>query len=202
VLLYYGYTHPSVRDTTSQSLLEEIRDPGNSRAWRRFVDLYTPMIRKYARICGLRPDAVEDVTQECLQALVKRMPDFEYSPERGRFKSYLWTLVRNKIRSMNRGHRPEQARSSEMSRVPEPEPSEEQWEKLWQRTHLKYCLKKLEGRFEPKTMEAFREYVLKETPVEAVGDSLGMTPNQLYQAKNRILQRLKEEMRVLIGEEE
>ena len=39
---------------TPASLLERLRDPAAEDAWRRFVELYTPLLFYWGRKCGLQ----------------------------------------------------------------------------------------------------------------------------------------------------
>ena len=42
-------------DSTSSSLLTRLRRPGEPAAWRRFIDLYTPLLYHWACRMGLPP---------------------------------------------------------------------------------------------------------------------------------------------------
>ena len=54
---------------TRPSLLVRIRDNGDREAWRQFVDLYAPLVYKFARRRGLQDADAADLTQEVLQAV-------------------------------------------------------------------------------------------------------------------------------------
>ena len=58
--------------TTHASLLAQIRDPGDECAWRRFVDLYLPLIFQYARRRGLQDADARNVSQEVLAKVVDK----------------------------------------------------------------------------------------------------------------------------------
>ena len=45
----------SDENTTSPSLLEQIRDLDNSQSWDTFCDIYSPMLYDFCRIRGLQP---------------------------------------------------------------------------------------------------------------------------------------------------
>ncbi len=48
-------------DSTSLTLLERLRTASDDSAWRRFVDLYTPLLQLWARRAGLSEADAADV---------------------------------------------------------------------------------------------------------------------------------------------
>src|SRR5262245_43365444 len=84
-------------DTTRPSLLSRVRDTGNRSAWRDFDDRYGALIVHYCRACGLQHSDAEDVRQVVMLNLARSLPNFRYSRERGRFRSYLGRVVRNAV---------------------------------------------------------------------------------------------------------
>src|SRR5581483_7290468 len=83
--------------TTSPSLLEQLRQPTNQAAWRRFVQLYTPLLHHWARRLGLQDHDAENLVQEVLLTLLDVLPRFNYQPGK-RFRGWLWTVTLNKHR--------------------------------------------------------------------------------------------------------
>jgi RNA polymerase sigma-70 factor (ECF subfamily) len=188
-------------DRTNASLLRRVRDPDDRASWREFYGLYAPLLARYARQRGLTQADAEDVAQECMQALAKAMPGFDYRPSRGRFKGYLRTLANNKIVNLVRRKRPRLAQSGELvALVDSDAQSAEAWESTWTREHLAFCLKRVETRFAPETVAAFKHHVLDEWPVEKVSAALNLSANQVYLAKSRVTRRLRQEMTRLVGE--
>ena len=178
------YHNRSTMETTNQSLLRRVKNRSDAASWREFFDLYQPVLVRYARMRGLSRADADDVAQECLRVLTREMPRFDYSHSRGRFKGFLWTLANNAIGQMFRKRRPRVARSAEVAGLKErPEKSRADWDRLWHREHLKYCLARVEARFTPQTVAAFKLYALQECPVAEVSRRLGLTPNQVYLAK-------------------
>jgi hypothetical protein len=67
---------------TRASLLARVRDWGDDEGWREFHALYGPLIRNVARQSGLPESEADDVAQETLLAVAKKLPGFEYDPAR------------------------------------------------------------------------------------------------------------------------
>src|SRR5437764_5198815 len=88
--------------TTSISLLERLRQPGEAEAWQRFVDLYTPLLYYWACRLGLQEQDAADLVQEVFTLLVQKLPDFIYNRQKS-FRSWLRTVLLNKWRAYRRG---------------------------------------------------------------------------------------------------
>src|SRR4051812_16268875 len=81
--------------TTSFSLIGRLGDPRDGEAWGHFVTLYAPLLRAWVRpICGQDAD---DVIQEVLVVVTKRLPEFAHSRRMGAFRAWLRSVATNKI---------------------------------------------------------------------------------------------------------
>lgn len=186
-------------DTTNESLLVRVRNTRDSQSWREFDALYRPVLKRYARARGLKSPDAEDLAQECMRTLVKRLPTFEYCRRKGRFSSWLHTVANNQINKLLSRRRLGRADTSVLKALAQPEDELVLWERVWLREHLKFCLRAVGDEFAPKTMQAFERTVLDDIPVERVCETLGMNRNQVYLARSRVLRKLKEKMSELIG---
>ena len=186
--------------STSVTLLERVRNPRDGRAWREFFRLYFPVLKKYARRRGLAASEADDIAQDCMESLAEHMPGFCYSPGRGRFKSYLRTMVDNRIANRRRRKHMRQARTGELEALPAGEAARQAWDEVWLREHLAYSIARLESRCSNDTVNAFRLYALQDWPVEKVCAALGLSANQVYLAKSRMIRRLRQELAALVGD--
>lgn len=176
---------------TRSSLLRRVRNLGDRSAWREFDTLYRPLITGYALRAGMGPDAAEEITQQCLAAIVAAIHKFQ---ERVSFRAWLRGMVRRKIADyLADRSRHRRADTVVIMQTPDDgEGPDELWEKEWNRAHLLYCVESLRSEFAEHTFEAFVLYVLHSLPVPQISTRLGMTPNQIYVAKSRVLQRIRE----------
>jgi RNA polymerase sigma factor (sigma-70 family) len=71
-------------------------------AWEEFFYIYNPVIRSYAVSCGAPTADLDDCTQEVWTTLVTKLGDFRYDPPRGRFLSWLFTVVHSKATDLHR----------------------------------------------------------------------------------------------------
>lgn len=188
-------------EKTRAALLLRVKDPRDESSWREFVEIYEPLLYRYARLRGLTHEDAQEVVQDSLTQLVQSMPEFEYSSHKGKFKGWLRCMANNKINDMFKRHRPVNAQTDDFRRPQESEPAaEEIWEEQWQRKHLRYCLKEVLAEASPSTRQAFELYVVMEWPVEKVMETLNISADQVYAAKSRITQRLRKRYKELSGE--
>ena len=64
--------------TTPPTLLERLRTTTDEAAWRRLVQLYTPLLFTWARRCGESEHDAADLVQEVFAVLVQTLPAFRY----------------------------------------------------------------------------------------------------------------------------
>ena len=80
---------------TSVTLIAKIRNLGpenDSAEWVRFWDSYSLAIRNFAAIKGGEENA-DDIVMSVLGKLVEVLRDGHYVPEKGKFHSYLATMI-------------------------------------------------------------------------------------------------------------
>lgn len=82
---------------TRRSLLTRLRNWDDEEGWRRFFDTYWRLIYGVARKAGLGDAEAQDVVQETVISVAKRMRQFRYDAGRGSFKSWLRLITRRRI---------------------------------------------------------------------------------------------------------
>lgn len=181
------------RSTTHTTLLARLANNEDATAWGEFCACYDDLIRGFARRRGLQPTDCDDVLQDVLVKLTRSMPQFRYNPTKGKFRGYLKTVV---IRCMidtsfqkhaDRAVEDIEAAAEAASMEPD---VEEAWEMEWRRYHLRQAMIAVATEFNARDIAAFEAYGVDGRDVNATADSLGMTADQVYQAKSRILKRV------------
>ncbi len=175
---------------TRASLLSRIKDLGDGASWEEFDKLYRPLLVRYAAARGLDKDESEEIAQQCMAAIVTGIEDFQ---RRKSFRGWLHGMIDNKVNDQLRKRRREQgALTADFEREQECEDNPALiWERQWNRTHLLYCLNRVRDEVAAVTFDAFEMYVIREMPVDAIVERLGVTPNQIYAAKHRVKDRIR-----------
>jgi len=78
---------------TGSVLLLLLSNPADPDCWNAFVERYAPKIYGWCRQRGLQEADAQDVTQEVLAQLVKKLRTFVYDPDKGSFRGWLKTLT-------------------------------------------------------------------------------------------------------------
>jgi RNA polymerase sigma factor (sigma-70 family) len=190
--------------TTHLSLLARVSDPGDTDAWRDFCARYEELIRGFARRRNVFGPDADDVVQDVLISLTKAMPGFQYDPAKGKFRSYLKTIVLRAIfkKSRQEAGTVDLDHLEELTRVAAcDENLDGVWEDEWRQHHLRAAMRGLEAEFNDSDRRAFQAYVVDGEDAKAVAERLGMSLDQVYQAKSRILKRLRELIAVQVADE-
>lgn len=190
---------PDESQVTRPSLLLRVRDNTDGAAWGRFVDEYTPLVYHFCRKRGLQPADAADVAQEVMKAAALALPRFEYQPQRGRFRDWLFRVTRNKLSDLVAARRRQPAGSGETAvhevLHAQPDPGErEAWDRAWMRQAFDSAAEAVRGEFEPATWQAFWESAVEGRPVKEVAQGLGLTAGAVYVARCRVLARLRDEV--------
>jgi len=75
-----------------QSLLLRAQN-GEENAWKDVTDLYRPLVFGWLNRQGVPASDLEDLSQEVLLSVVKHLPTFQFSGQRGAFRTWLRTIV-------------------------------------------------------------------------------------------------------------
>jgi RNA polymerase sigma-70 factor, ECF subfamily len=190
---------------TSATLLERLIDRSDSLAWRRLVDVYSPLIDGWLRRHGVPADDAEDLTQEVLEVVVREVSRFQHNGRVGAFRTWLRTITINCLRQSWRSRR-SQVQSSGSPDITgmlnQLEDPASDLSRLWDREHDQHVLKRLleliEPEFQPATWRAFRRQAIDGVPAETVATELGMTVNAVLISKSRVLSHLRRNAQGLV----
>lgn len=185
-------------DVTSMTLVARVQ-ANEDLAWRRLVDLYGPLIYSWARRGGLSTEDAADLMQDVFAVVAKAIRRFD-PKGRGRFRGWLWTITRNKIRDHYRRVEQAAARGGDtalrqLSELPE-EWSDDSSHATRNEVRSLYhrALELIRSDFQTQTWQAFWLSVVEERPTDQIAQQLGLSTNGVRQAKSRVLRRLRAEL--------
>ncbi len=169
--------------------MQRVKDRGDHMAWQEFYDLYGPLIYRYGRQRGLGRDDAEDIVSACLEKLTEALEEFEYTPERGTFKSWLKRLVYNAVTDHLRKKRPGSISDSRVDQFSTNH--DDDWDHAWQNEVMSLAVREAEKRVSAQSYQIFKLNVLDEWPAERISEAFGLTTDQVYRAKYKVLQVVK-----------
>lgn len=192
--------------STSTSLLRRVkaRDP---HAWQRLVNLYGPLVYRWAREAQLQDSDATDVMQEVFQAVSGAIERFRHDRPNDSFRGWLWTITKNKVRDHFR-ERADRADARggttaqlQIEHIPDLPPEEPSDTTAHAATNLpRRSLDLIRGEFKDRTWQAFWRIVVAGDKPADVAEDLGMSVAAVYTAKSRVFQRVRQELGGLLGE--
>jgi RNA polymerase sigma-70 factor (ECF subfamily) len=197
---------------TRHSLLSRLKDCDDQESWRDFFDTYWKLIYGVAIKSGMSDDEAQEVVQETVIAVAKKIPEFKTDPAFGSFKAWLLNLTRwriaDQLRKRQRQGRAQQHRSdrtstnsttSTIGKIQDPAGFELEhlWDEEWEKNLIDAAIEKVKRQVNPRHYQMFYLHVIKKQSVQQVVRSLGVNAGQIYLAKHRIGGLIKKEIKNL-----
>ena len=185
---------------TPQSLLDRICD-GERDAWRILLKIYEPLLRHWLRAAALQPADEDDLTQQILTVLVRKLTTFRHNGREGAFRAWLRSITMLEVAEF---HRRQAALLplhdlEKLDALPSPaDDLSRAWEVEYERHVLRGLLDLIEPDFTPSAWQVFRRIALEGIPPRTVAKEMGLTVNAVTLIKSRILRRLRQEARGLV----
>lgn len=192
------------QSTTHKTLLDRVAAGSDPGAWPEFCARYEELIRRFALRRGVMGPDGDDVVQDVLMALTKALPGFEYDPAKGKFRSYLKTVVIRTILKKSREKFGQVGLENleEATRAAADDADlDELWEQEWRQQHLRRAMKTVEVEFNANDLACFQAYVVNGEDAADVAARLGYSTAQVYQCKYRMMERLREVIAAQVEDE-
>jgi RNA polymerase sigma-70 factor (ECF subfamily) len=181
---------------TSLTWLGRLTSAPSGPDWRRLVDVYAPLIGDWLGRLGVPASDRDDLVQEVLLAVVRRVGDFEHRGA-GAFRAWVRGILANQARKFFRDRKHHPAHDPDQLADDRSELATR-----WDREHDEYlaarALAAVEGDFAPPTWAAFRRQVFDQAKPADVAAELGLSLNSVLLAKSRVLKRLRAELAGLV----
>jgi len=191
-------------EVTRQSLLLRVQT-GETNAWKDLTDLYRPLIIGWLNRRGVPASDLDDLSQEVLLSVVKHLPAFEHSGQRGAFRTWLRTILCSRTadywRGTNTGPQASGGSGATAALLEIADPDGElnrQWDDEHDRYVLQCLLDLVEEEFEPMTLRAFRRVAIDGVSGAEAAKELGLSVAAVYVAKSRVLHRIRQDAEGLI----
>jgi len=173
----------------------------NPAAWSRLVDRYGPVIYGWCRREGVTREDAFDLVQEVFAAIALHISGFRRDRPGDSFTAWLRAITRNMVcdhfrarrgRPAARGGSTAQRQMLEVPDVPS-ESADAGSSESPRGVEMPIELERVRSEFEPRTWEAFHRAVIRRQRPVRIAQELGMSVPAVYQAKSRVLRRLRRE---------
>jgi RNA polymerase sigma-70 factor (ECF subfamily) len=149
----------------------------------------------FARKHGLQDADAADFTQEVLRAVAGAVGQFDYDPQRGTFRGWLFKVARNRLRDFLDSRRRQCQGSGDTEThalLGQQQDLSDGWDQDYEWQLLTWAAEQIRGTVQDSTWQAFWQTTIEDRSGQEVAGALGMTIAAVYLAKSRIMARLKE----------
>ncbi len=190
--------------STRYTLLERAKQQSDSAAWEELIAVYRKYIYVIIRSMGISESDTDDVLQQVLVELWKYLPDYNYDPEKAKFRSWVARVTRNQVISFVRRQKSHlakldkaqaEAQENYLSSIRTPE-VEEIATKEWELFISNTAMQNVSKHFSAKAIEAFQLFSAGKK-VNEISEILEVKADSIYKYISRIKLKLVEEIQTL-----
>ena len=192
---------------TRLTLLQKLQNQYDSHAWEEFSNLYRSFIFAVLQKMNVDIQDAENICQKVMVQVWKKLPEFEYDKQKGRFRSWLAVITRNQAKTEMRDKyrhfdNPSSDRHQELSDLLDSW-SEPEIEKIaeveWQKYIVKMALNNVKKSLSQNVLDAFN--MLNEgKSIEETARTLDLEENTVYRYRTRVEKQITQEVRRLENE--
>ena len=182
---------------TRISLILRLPRSADEAAWREFVELYEPLILRFARRRGLQDADAQDLVQRVFTSVAGAVDRWQPDAARGRFRAWLFRIARNHLinqATLRRRERPVGG-STQIRRL-QSEIDERGFDSgdveiEYRRAVFESAAARVKRLVQPATWSAFWETMVVGRACEAVAEELQMSVGAIYVARSRVVARMR-----------
>src|SRR5213592_4073497 len=178
---------------TRASLLSRLKDQRDDESWHDFFNTYWKLVYSVALKAGLTEQEAQDVVQETVITVSRRIPEFKYDPKVCSFKTWMLNLTRwriiNQFKQRERKASPTPLpigdsgdRTDALERIADPSGCDLEaiWDAEWEKNLLTSALERVKRQVAPEQFQIFDLCFLEGWPVRKVTQALGVSAARVY----------------------
>lgn len=182
---------------TCDTLLTRLRNPADQQAWQDFVQLYQPLIVRFAMNRGLQEADANDISQRVLWTVARAAESFQVGKQHGSFRGWLATVTTNA--TLNLVQRESKHRGSGRTSMWElieqvAEPSAElsaAWRDERRMALFRAATQQVRSKFTDDVWALFWRTAIEGEAIDAVASELGKSIGAAYAARSRVLAAIR-----------
>jgi RNA polymerase sigma factor (sigma-70 family) len=192
---------------TRTTLLERLKNWQDDLSWQDFFETYWKLIYGVAIKSGLTKEEAQDVVQETILTVAKQMPNFRYDRKIGSFKGWLLNTTRWRIADQFRKREALAVSSSSsddddtgtrtVDKMIDPASQDMNalWDAEWEKNLLDAAIAKVKRQLDPQKYQIFDFCVNKEWAPKKIAETFSIPIAQVYLARHRATEMIKEEVK-------
>lgn len=200
----------SGREATRTSFVERLRNWRDDVTWAQFMARYGRLVRHVAIQAGLRPEEAEDVVQETVCSVARKMPEFDYDRGRCSLEGWIRHVTQLRIKDQLRRRLPlagadprpgpadtDSAGTAWLHSVPDARQDSARdaaWDAAWRQNVLERAMDRVQLQVSPAHYQIFCLSVIDGRPGPEVARTLGVSLASVYVVRHRVLRLLRAEI--------
>ena len=188
----------SLAPETRITLIQRLQQGGDDAAWEEFTAIYRPVIVRFALRRQLQRADAEDIAQQVLLSVSRKISKWKFDPARARFRTWLQTVIRNAtINAVSRKPWDQAAGGKTAVQHLSQHPDQEEQNRFnteWRQETLRWAAAQVRAEFEPGTWIAFWETSVEGVSAKEAAQRTGKTIGAVYIARTRVMQRIKQKI--------
>ena len=188
---------------TGSTLFVLLDKPDDPLAWATFYARYRPKIMEWCRCRGLQEADADDVAQEVMRKLSDDIRGFVYDPGKGRFRSWLKTVVMHALsdamerrRRLGAGVGGDTA-LEQLQAVAAPDDLAERLLQEYRRELVAVAAERVRAEVSSRDWKIFVALAIEGRPGKEVATELGIKVATAHVARNRVQRRILDLVRQL-----
>lgn len=180
---------------TRESLILRLPTLSDVDAWTEFVDIYEPLVYRFARRRGLQDADARDLVQNVLVSVAHSVSRWRVDPQRGRFRAWLFRVARNQIINMLAQRRPDagSGKTSQWMRlqsIAQADALTNELDAEYRQEIFRAAAAVVRTSFRETTWQAFWQTYIAARSIPEVASEIGMSVDAVYIARSRVRLRL------------
>ena len=186
---------------TRRSLISRLRNCEDEESWRTFFKTYWKLLYSFAVRRGCTDAEAEEVVQETVISVARKMPEYRYDPAVCSFKGWLmhvtnWRVI-DRIRKRSPGGAISVALDADVATSVGASDLESLWEEEWQKNMLDAALERVKRKVNPESYQIFFLLLVKQQSPRQIASLLKISVGRVYLAKHRVGALVRQEIKAL-----
>jgi RNA polymerase sigma-70 factor (ECF subfamily) len=188
---------------TRQTLIQRMQTGRDEQSWEEFLRIYRPYLHTVIRNMGMSEHDADDIVQQVMVKVWTHIVELESNPKKS-FRSWLSRVTKNCAKDFVRkrvrdAERLEKAQRDEANaylgaiRLPD---IDRIAEREWGIHVFNLAFELIEGLFTGKAIQVFK-LSLEGLEVAQIAEKTGLKENSVYRLRNRVKDRISQEIEVL-----
>ena len=203
-------SNPDELAPTRLSLIERLRNLDDHGSWQEFFETYWKLIYCAAIKFGLSDQEAEEVVQETVIGVARKMETFRYEPRTCSFKGWLMHVTRRRVIDHLRKRQPhvksfvplpEDTRTTQLGlQIPDAAAElafNEMWDEEWGKNLADAALDRVRRRVPAEQYQIFYLHSVKNMAGRDIGELLRVSRAKVYVVCHRVGRLVKREMAML-----